>query len=57
MAGTSSNRAEEFARVNRSESNNYESGKSGMKSPMKPGFTKKSQRKDPNNPGAGTARP
>ena len=57
MAGTSSNRSEEFARVRRSESNNYYSGTTDAKSPMKPGFTKKRSPKDPGATSAGTARP
>ena len=57
MAGTSSNRGEEFARVSRSESNNYESGRSDTKSPMKPGFKKAHSAKDPANAGKGTAKP
>ena len=57
MAGTSSNRSEEFARVNRSESNNYESGRSDSRSPMKPGFKPSRSAKDPAATSAGTAKP
>jgi hypothetical protein len=58
VAGTSSNRGEEFARVNRSESNNYESGRSNSSSPMKEGFgPKKRMAKDPANTGANTTGP
>ncbi len=57
MAGTSSSRSEEFARVRSAESNNYNSGKSGIKSPMKPGFSKARSPKDPANTSKGTARP
>lgn len=58
MAGTTSNRGEEFARVSRSEKNNYYSGGSGSGSPMKPGFGPgKRNAKDPNNASSGTAGP
>lgn len=58
MAGTSSNRGEEFARVSRSESNNYSSGSSDSSSPMKEGFGPKMRKaRDPNNNSNGTSAP
>ncbi len=57
MAGTSSNRAEEFARVNRSESNNYESGRSDSASKYQGGFKPKRNAKDPAATSAGTTKP
>ena len=57
MAGTSSDRAAEFERINRSESNNYESGRTDSASKYNPGFTKARKAKDPNNATAGTPAP
>jgi hypothetical protein len=59
MAGTTSDRSEEFKRLGPPGShNNYYGGNSGDKSAMKPGFgPKKRSAKDPNNTGAGTSKP
>ncbi len=57
MAGTGTNRSEEFARVNRSESNNYYSGTTDSKSPMKSGFKPAHKAKDPAATSAGTEKP
>jgi len=57
MAGTTSNRAEELARINRSESNTYESGRTDSGSKYNPGFTKSRSPKDPNNTVSGTKGP
>lgn len=48
MAGTSTNRSEEFERVRRSEDNTYYSGKEDAASKYNPGFTKARSPKDPN---------
>jgi hypothetical protein len=58
MAGTSAgDRGGEFARVSRSESNTYNSGKSDSKSPMKKGFMPGRSAKDPVNTSKGTKAP
>lgn len=57
MPGTAADRSEELARINRSESNTYESGRSGSASTYNKGFTKDRRAKDPNKASEGTAPP
>lgn len=57
MAGTSSDREAELARINRSESNTYESGREGSASTYNAGFTKDRKAKDPNRASEGTKPP
>jgi len=57
MAGTTSDRSEEMARINRSESNTYESGRTDSASKYNPGFTKTRKARDPNDNAANTPAP
>lgn len=57
MAGTASDRQAELDRINRSESNTYESGRDSSGSKYQPGFNKDRKAKDPGNASAGTKPP
>jgi len=58
MAGTSSNRSEELARIKASENNNYNEFKNKpTASNYNPGFTKSRSPRDPANTSAGTKSP